>query len=215
MIIAKSVGNCCWRLRHVSHEWRRKACLLTWEIQILWCLAPEGTPVPPVLQRNVIFGGCLLWLYKKYSGVKSPPHPDPEFRFSLSLEAWASHSWLMAGRLMREVLVDKLEVLQEFCYLADMLSVGRGCKMAAVTHCNCECSKFPVNLRIGVLNMLEKCDAACIKEMSHGNRHHETPMGKQVPHDSRTVLKALPGKLDIKRSRHSPNILYVSPNYAS
>ena len=84
--------------------------------------------------------------------------------------------------------------------------------MAAVTHCNCEWGKYPVDLRMGVLNMLEKCDAACIKEMSHGNRRLEPPIGKQVPHDSRTVLKALPGKLDIKRYRHSPIFSMFCPN---
>ena len=51
----------------------------------------KGTPVPSILQRNVIFGGCLLWLHKKYSGVKGPLHQE----FMFSLDAWDRHSGLM------------------------------------------------------------------------------------------------------------------------
>ena len=78
-------------------------------------------------------------------------------------------------------MVDKLESLQEFCYqeLGDMFFAGGGCKTVAVTHCNCEWGNFLVDLRMGVLNMCEECDAACIKEMSNDNRQLETQMGKQ------------------------------------
>ena len=38
---------------------------------------------------------------------------------------------------MKEVKADdeKLEAVQEFCYLGDMLSAGGGCELAAVTRC--------------------------------------------------------------------------------
>ena len=45
---------------------------------------------------------------------------------------------------MKEVKVDeeKLEAVSEFCYLGDMLSVGGGCELAAVTPCKCDKGKF-------------------------------------------------------------------------
>ena len=41
-----------------------------------------------------------------------------------------------------EVGNEKLEVVPEFRYLGDMLSVGGGCELAAITRCNCAWGKF-------------------------------------------------------------------------
>ena len=46
------------------------------------------------------------------------------------------------GRLVKEVLVEKVEAVPEFCYLGDMLSAGGGCELAAVTHCKSAEGKF-------------------------------------------------------------------------
>ncbi|XP_014679862.1 PREDICTED: uncharacterized protein LOC106819790 [Priapulus caudatus] len=48
------------------------------------------------------------------------------------------------GRPMQQVMIgaDKLEVVPEFCYLGDMLSAGRGCKLATITRCKCAWGKF-------------------------------------------------------------------------
>ena len=41
-----------------------------------------------------------------------------------------------------EVGNEKLGVVQEFCYLGDMLSAGGGCELAAITRCKCAWGKF-------------------------------------------------------------------------
>ena len=86
------------------------------------------------------------------------------------------------GRTVKEVLVDdeKLEAVQEFCYLGDMLFAGGGCELAAVTRCKYAWGKFrqllplfhkpqcaPCNQRPGVFNMYKECDAACWRDLAH------------------------------------------------
>ena len=65
------------------------------------------------------------------SGIKGPLRPDPEFRC-----AWC----LGTARAIDEREVS--EVVQEFCYLGDMLSAGGGCELAAITRCKCAWGKF-------------------------------------------------------------------------
>ena len=83
---------------------------------------------------NAIFcGGCLSWIHKKCSGIKGPLRPDPDFRCVRCLRKARP----IDGRLVKEVQVDDetVEAVPEFCYLGDMLSVGGGCELAAVTRC--------------------------------------------------------------------------------
>ena len=90
--------------------------------------------------NSIFCGGCLWWLHKKCSGIKSPLRPDPDFRCTRCLGTARP----IDGRTVKEVKVDdeKLEVVPEFCYLGDMLSAGDGCELAAVTHCRCAWGKF-------------------------------------------------------------------------
>ena len=90
---------------------------------------------------NAIFcGGCFCWIHKKCSCIKGPLRPDPEFRCARCLVKARP----IDGQTVKEVKVDdeKLEAGPEFCYLGDMLSVGGGCELAAVTRCKCAWGKF-------------------------------------------------------------------------
>ena len=84
--------------------------------------------------RNAVFcGGCLSWIHKKCNGIKGSLRRDPDF----SCAGYLGKGCPLDGRLVKEVLVDdeKVEAVQEFCYLGDNLFAGRACEMAAVTHC--------------------------------------------------------------------------------
>ena len=73
------------------------------------------------------------------------------------------------------------EAVREFCYLGDMLSAGGGCELAAITPCKCALGKdqlLPLlssyqpqpagsGPRLGVLIMLEECDAVCSRNLGH------------------------------------------------
>ena len=83
--------------------------------------------------RNAVFcGGCLSWIHKKCNGIKGSLRRDPDFSCLGKVRP-------LDGRLglVKEVLVDdqKVEAVQEFCYLGDKLFAGKGCELAAVTHC--------------------------------------------------------------------------------
>ena len=101
---------------------------------------PCGVCQTGVGSNSIFCGGCLWWLHKKCSGIKSPLRPDPDFRCTRCLGTARP----IDGRTVKEVKVDdeKLEVVPEFCYLEDMLSAGDGCELAAVTHCRCAWGKF-------------------------------------------------------------------------
>ena len=79
-------------------------------------------------------------IHKKYSGIKGPLRPDPDFRCARCL----GKARPIGGRTVKEVMVDdeKLEALPEFCSLRDMLSADGGCELAAVTRCKCAWGKF-------------------------------------------------------------------------
>ena len=83
--------------------------------------------------RKVVFcGGYLSWIRKKCNGIKGSLCRDPDFSCAGCLEKVRP----LGGRLVKEILVDdeKVEAVQEFCYLGDKLFAGRGCELAAVTH---------------------------------------------------------------------------------
>ena len=87
---------------------------------------PCGICQSGVGSSNAIFcGGCKRWVHKKCSGIKGPLHADPEFRCARCLGTARA----IDEREVSEVEVgnEKLEVVPEFCYLADMLSAGGGC----------------------------------------------------------------------------------------
>ena len=76
----------------------------------------------------------------KCSDTKGPLHPDPDFRCTQCLGTAQPND----GRTVKEVKVDeeKHEAVPKFCYLGDMLSVGGGCQIAAITQCECVWGKF-------------------------------------------------------------------------
>ena len=91
--------------------------------------------------RNAIqCGDCRQWVHKKFSGIKSPLTLDLNFQSALCLGT----AWPVDGRLVKEVMIgdEKLEVVQKFCYLEDMLSAGGGCELASITRCKCAWAKF-------------------------------------------------------------------------
>ena len=84
--------------------------------------------------RNAVFcGGCLSWIPKKCNEIKGSLRRDPGF----SCAGCIGKVRPLDGRLVKEVLVDdeKVEAVQKFCYLGGSLFAGRGCELAAVTHC--------------------------------------------------------------------------------
>ena len=74
------------------------------------------------------------------NGIKGSLRRDPDF----SCAGCLGKVRPLDGRLMKEVLVDdeNVEAVQEFCYLGDTLFAGRGCQLAAVTHCKSAKGRF-------------------------------------------------------------------------
>ena len=101
---------------------------------------PCGVCQTGVGSNSIFCGGCLCWKHKKCSGTKGPLHPDPDFRCAQCLGTARPND----GRTVKEVKVDEenLETVPKFCYLGEMLSVGGGCQIAAITHCKCAWGKF-------------------------------------------------------------------------
>ena len=83
----------------------------------------------------IFCGSCLGWLQKEYSGNKGLLRPEPDLYYAPCLETARP----IDGRIVKEMNVNdqKLEAVQEFCYLKDMLSAGGGCELVAVTRCTC------------------------------------------------------------------------------
>ena len=79
----------------------------------------------------MLFGNCMD---PKCSGLL------PESEFTCARCLWTARA--IDGRQTLEVGNEKLEVVPEFCYLGDMLSVGGGCELAAITRCKCAWGKF-------------------------------------------------------------------------
>ena len=81
----------------------------------------------------------MCWIHKKCSGIKGPLHPDPDFRWAPCLGTAQP-----IDKTVMKVMVDdeKLEAVQEFCYLRGMHSAGGGCELAAITCCKCAWGKL-------------------------------------------------------------------------
>ena len=79
-------------------------------------------------------------MHKKSSGIKGRLLPDSQFRCARCLGTDRAIDERQS--LEVEVGNEKLEVVQEFCYLGDMLSAGGGCELAAITRCKCAWGKF-------------------------------------------------------------------------
>ena len=78
-------------------------------------------------------------MHKKCSSIKGLFPPDSEFRYARCLGTARAFN----ERLLEvEAGNEKLEVVQKFCYLGDMLSAGGGCALAAIIRCKCAWGKF-------------------------------------------------------------------------
>ena len=71
--------------------------------------------------------------------IKGPLSLDPLFRCARCL---GTAQAIDERDTKVQVGNEKLQVVQEFCYLGDMLSIGGGCKLAAITRCKCTWDKF-------------------------------------------------------------------------
>ena len=90
--------------------------------------------------KSIFCGGCKSWVHKKCFGISGSLKRDPSFRCARCLVTARP----VDGRIITEVQMgnDKLEVVTDFCYLGDMISAGKGCKLSSITRCKSAWSKF-------------------------------------------------------------------------
>ena len=127
-------------------------------------------------------------MHKKCSGIKGRLLRESEFTCARCLGTARAIDGRHSLEVEHvEVGNEKLEVVLEFCYLGDMLSVGGGCELAAITRCKCAWGKFwqllplltnrqvPLLTRgkVRVLIMCEECDATCSRDLGHEGGYTE------------------------------------------
>ena len=83
---------------------------------------------------------CKHWVHSKCSGVSGRLRADPEF----VCPRCSGLARPIDGRPVTEVVIDDrtLDVVDEFCYLGDMLSSGGGCTSAIINRCKVAWGKF-------------------------------------------------------------------------
>ena len=89
--------------------------------------------------NSIYCNGCKLWVHKKCSGLQRLT-PNPDYRCVRCM----GNALPNDGRPQSEVQVgpDKLEVVDVFCYLGDMLSAGGGCEITVTTRVKTAWKKF-------------------------------------------------------------------------
>ena len=82
----------------------------------------------------------MYWAHKKCSGVRGRLAEDPDY----VCPRCCDQARPIDNRPVTQVDVDGtlLDMKSNFCYLGDMLCVGKGCKLAIVTRCSTAWGKF-------------------------------------------------------------------------
>ena len=91
--------------------------------------------------RNSIFClGCKHWVHKKCSGIRGRLREDDSYRCSRC----RGLARPIDGRPYDHIMLnnDKLEVVDSFCYLGDMIDAGGGCTLAIITRARTAWGKF-------------------------------------------------------------------------
>ena len=90
--------------------------------------------------NSIFCGRCEHWVHKRCSGVKGKLKNDPDF----ICPRCADLSRPIDGRVLTEVAVDgkNLEVVDQFCYLGDMIASGGGCMNAITNRCRVAWASF-------------------------------------------------------------------------
>ena len=90
--------------------------------------------------NSICCSKCLHWVHKKCSLISGKLTADPDY----VCPRCRGLSRPIDGRPETEIVVDgvSLEVVDEFCYLGDMLGSGGGCANAITTRCGIAWGKF-------------------------------------------------------------------------
>ena len=90
--------------------------------------------------NSIFCGRCDHWVHKRCSGVKGKLKNDPNF----ICPRCADLARPIDGRVITEVVVDgkNLEVVDQFCYLGDMIASGGGCMSAITNRCRVAWASF-------------------------------------------------------------------------
>ena len=91
--------------------------------------------------NSIYCTSCKKWIHKRCSGVKGRLKRDDNFKCSKCL----SGRVVVDDSERIEVTVGtdgKLECVEKFCYLGDMIGAGGGAKDASITRVRCAWSKF-------------------------------------------------------------------------
>lgn len=129
---------------------------------------PCGVCRKGVGSNSIKCTGCKKWIHKRCSGVKGNRQDSLEFLCQKCIDG------LKGGEeVVREFVLetgDKLEIVDRFCYLGDMIGKGGGAEEASITRARCAWSKFRELLPLLVgkgasLNLKGKIYKACVQRV--------------------------------------------------
>ena len=153
VIMAETKEELLERLRTWKHVMEKKGLRVNMaKTKVLKCHAESGSCVSSgkwpcgvcrkgVDSNSIQCNKCTKWIHKKCSGVKGRLKPDPKFQCKSCI------SGAQGGQLVdhREIDIgedDSLEMVQQFCYLGDMIGAGGGSEEAVRCRIRCAWGKF-------------------------------------------------------------------------
>jgi hypothetical protein len=102
---------------------------------------PCGVCKKGVGSNSILCNKCTKWIHKKCSGVKGKLTPDPEFQCKNCVSG-VQNDQRVEDRVMDLGEDGSLEMVQQFCYLGDMIGAGGGSEEAVRCRIRCAWAKF-------------------------------------------------------------------------
>jgi hypothetical protein len=174
---------------------------------------PCGVCKKAVGSNSIQCNKCTKWIHKKCSGIKGKLKPDPNFHCKSCVSG--NQSLQMVDHKEIDMGEDgKLEMVEQFCYLGDMIGAGGGSEEAVRCRTRCAWGKFnelaPMLTKRGLsLKMKGNLyDLVVRKSLLHGSETWPMKVGdkQRITRTERSMIRRMCG-VSLKDKRRSVDLL--------
>ena len=131
---------------------------------------PCGICKKGVGANSILCNGCGMWIHKKCSKVRGKLKADQGYKCSRCLSVDVGRENVAAKAEVTMADGKKIELVDKFCYLGDMIGAGGGVEEATRTRIKCAWDKFrelaPILTKRGVsLKIKGKIFKICVQRV--------------------------------------------------